>query len=205
MPPADDYAALLNSVLVEWNRAEEDIKIAEQVASKVVNPSIKELRYAGRRIVEALVKLQKNEPAQEICKLLNDALFDCHRARHDAIDAGTSKIAFDIEIMISKLGYEVILPVHPDFHNLIKDLRKVRANIRESRRDRENREAIYSVLESVNFPALVNSYEDLQENENIMKAIARRRRRSELIGVLGAVFGVLGILAAFFAAWYFSR
>jgi hypothetical protein len=204
MPPVDDYAELLNSVLVEWNRAEEDIKIAEQIASKVVNPSIKELRYAGRRIVEALVKMQSDGPAQDIRELLNDALFDCHRARHDAIDAGTSKIAIDIEIMISKLNYEVILPVHPTFPTLVKDLRKVRIKIRESRRNRENREAIYSVIESVDFPALVKSYEDLRENENIMKAIARRRRRSELIGVLGAAFGVLGFIAAIFA-WYFPH
>lgn len=204
MPPADDHAALLNSVLVEWNRAEEDIKIAEQVASKVVNPSIKELRYAGRRIVEALVKIQSDEDAVEISKLLNDALFDCYRARHDAIDAGTSKIAIDIEIMISKLNYEVILPVHPTFPKLVKDLGKVRAKIRESRKNRDNREAIYSVLESVNFPALVKSYEDLRENENIMKAIARRRRRSELIGVAGAAFGLLGFLTAVFV-WYFSH
>jgi hypothetical protein len=40
----DAYIELLNSVLDQWNRAEEDIKIAEQVANKVVNPSVKELR-----------------------------------------------------------------------------------------------------------------------------------------------------------------
>ena len=130
MPPLDDCSALLNSVLAEWNRAEEDIKIAEQVANKVVNPSIKELRYAGRRLVEALVKLQNAAPFEEVEALLNDALFNCHRARHDAVDAGTSKIAIDLDIMTTRLGYEVILPVHPAFPKLVQDLRVIRTKSR---------------------------------------------------------------------------
>ncbi len=204
MRPVDDFGALLNSVLVEWNRAEEDIKIAEQVANKVVNPSIKELRYAGRRIVEALVKFQNDAPAAEIVALLQDALFDCHRARHDAIDAGTSKIAIDLEIMISKLGYEVILSVHPTFPGLFQDLQKIRARIITSRRDRENRDKIYSVLEAADFPELVKSYTALRGNEHMMVAMARRRRRSELIGILGALFGAIGIAVAVIM-WFVTR
>lgn len=168
----NDYIEILKSILAEWNKAEEDIKIAEQVANKVVNPSIKELRYAGRRIVEALVKIQNNAPPDQISALLNDALFDCHRARHDAIDAGTSKIAIDLEIMTRRLGHDVILPAYPEFPRLYKSLRSVRAKIAESRKDRDNREAIYSTLESCDFPALVKQYSDLKENEDMMKAMA---------------------------------
>jgi hypothetical protein len=204
MPPLDDFEQLLNSVLIEWNRAEEDIKIAEQVANKVVNPSIKELRYAGRRIVEALIKFQKSAPNHEISALLNDALFDCYRARHDAIDAGTSKIAIDLDIMTSKLGYEVILPVHPAFPKLFQDLQKIREKIIESRRDRENRENIYSVLEVSDFPALVKAFNELKGNEHMMIAMAKRRRRSELIGIVGGIAAVLAIFVAFLL-WYFPR
>ncbi len=203
MPPLDDFEELLNSILVEWNRAEEDIKIAEQVANKVVNPSIKELRYAGRRIVEALVKFQNNAPI-EATALLNDALFDCYRARHDAIDAGTSKIAIDLEIMISKLGYEVILSVHPKFTELFQDLQKIRERIIESRRDRENRENIYSVLEATNFPALVKSFSALRGNEHMMVAMAKRRRRSELIGIAGFITAAIAIIVAILA-WIFPH
>jgi hypothetical protein len=199
MPPLDDFGALLNSVLIEWNRAEEDIKIAEQVGNKVVNPSIKELRYAGRRIVEALVKFQKSAPAGEISALLNDALFDCYRARHDAIDAGTSKIAIDLEIMISRLGYEVILSVHPAFPKLFQDLQKIRDKIIDSRRDRENREKIYSVLEASDFPVLVKSFAELRGNEHMMVAMAKRRRRSELIGIVGFITAAIAIIVAILA------
>lgn len=204
MPPLDDFEELLNSVLTEWNRAEKDIKIAEQVANKVVNPSIKELRYAGRRIVEAILKEQNAAPADDVIELLNDALFDCYRARHDAIDAGTSKIAIDLEIMTSRLGYEVILPVHPTFPKLFQDLQKVRERITESRENRDNREAIYSVLEASDFPALVKSFSELKGNEHIMVAMAKRRRRSELIGVIGGAAAVIAIIVAV-VLWYFPR
>jgi hypothetical protein len=145
----DVCLSLLNSVLDEWNQAEADIKLAEQVAHKVVNPSIKELRYAGSRIVDALVKLRvasKREHFDEIESLLRDAIFDCHRARHDAIDAGTSKIAIDLEIMADKIGFDVILSVHQNFSSLYKQLRAIRGKIVESRHLRSDREAIYSVI-----------------------------------------------------------
>ena len=53
--------------------AEKDIKIAEQIGDQVVFPSIKELRYAGRRIVDALQALSKSEDAAKVTALLEDA------------------------------------------------------------------------------------------------------------------------------------
>jgi flagellar hook-basal body complex protein FliE len=203
----DEVMDLLNSVLTEWNKAEEDIKVAEQVAHKVVNPSIKELRYAGRRVVDALVKAQTattQKEFQDIERQLHDAVFDCHRARHDAIDAGTSKIAIDLDIMMRRLGYEVILPVHPSFPVLFRELRLVRTKIVASRKNRLNREAIYSTIESVDFPALVEKYNLLMEDEKIMKEMARKRRRSELIGTCGFIVGVLGIVLCL-VTWYYPR
>jgi hypothetical protein len=115
MQLSDEQAALLNSIAEEWNQAEEDVKVAEQICNEIVVPAIKEMRYAGRRIVDAIAKMHAGERAEEIEALLREARFDCHRARHDAIDAGTSKIAIDLEIMVKKLGPEVILPVCPGF------------------------------------------------------------------------------------------
>ena len=207
MQLSDDCWKLLNSVLEEWNKAEADLKIAEQVAHKVVNPSIKELRYAGRRIVDSLLKARTASTAEHMSEIesqLHDALFDCHRARHDAIDAGTSKIAIDLEIMTKKLGYEVILPIYPEFPKLYKELRLVRAKIIASRRDRSSREAIYSVIEATDFPNLVRSYNLLMENEEMMKSMARRRRRSELCGIIGTIVGVIGVILAVIF-WYYPH
>jgi len=89
----------------EWNRAEADIKTAEMGVHSIVIPSVKELRYGGRRVIDALMEIARNPNNADntrIKALLDDAHFDCHRARHDAIDA--AKIAADLEIMTAKLG-----------------------------------------------------------------------------------------------------
>ena len=122
---SEDHLVILAAIQKEWNRAEEDIKTAELVVNKIVLPSIKELRYAGRRVIDALMIITANPHGADegqIRSLLDDAKFDCHRARHDAIDAATSKIAIDLEIMVSKLGYHAILPAYPDFPQLYQNL-----------------------------------------------------------------------------------
>jgi hypothetical protein len=107
---------------------------------------------------------------------LNDATFDCHRARHDAIDAGTSKIAIDLDVMVEKLGYEVIIPVYPDFIKFSQQLQSIRDSIAASRGKRENREMIYASIESAHFPELVRSYHTLRLSEEIVTAQVGRQR-----------------------------
>lgn len=198
MQLSDAHLALLNSILDEWNKAEQDIKLAEQICNLVVTPAIKELRYGGRRIVEALTKIAAGAPDGDVTALLQDAKFDCHRARHDAIDAGVSKISLDLEVMIDKLGYENILPAYSHLADLVNALSAVKEKIGASRANRENREAIYAVIEAADFAELVSMYRKLMGSEKMMTAMARRARRSDIIGVVGAVFGVAGLIAAIY-------
>jgi uncharacterized protein YdcH (DUF465 family) len=115
MTDLESYRAILTSILAEWNQAEGDIKQAEQVSQRVSEPSIKELRYAGRRVTEAIHKILSGGDPDDIRKLLHDADFDCHRARHDAVDAATSKIATDLKAMTDKLGYHAVLKAYQVF------------------------------------------------------------------------------------------
>jgi hypothetical protein len=189
---------LLGSILDEWNRSEEDIKIAEQVCNKIVIPSIKELRYAGRRIVDALTKMIAGGDQKEITALLEDARFDCHRARHDAIDAASSKIALDLETMIRKLKHQAIIPVFPAFPKLLRDLRLLRKRITESRKNRENREKIYSVLEAVDFPAFVDSFNEMRESEPIMRQLASGRRWDRVFTVGALIIAIIAVIVAIY-------
>lgn len=203
MPLTTEQQALLASIRKEWDRAEADIKIAEQVALKIVTPAVKELRYGGRRLVDMLNKMSAGASEEDLNAMLQEACFDCHRARHDAIDAATSKIAIDIEIMIEKLGYGSILPVYPDFPKLFNELGAVRTKIAESRGNRENREVIYSVIESVDFPALVAKYNEMRTSEHMMIALAKKSRRESLFGrygfwmtAAGTALGAIGVWLA---------
>jgi hypothetical protein len=165
----------------------------------IVIPSVKELRYGGRRLADALSRIASGAAPDDIRALLEEACFDCHRARHDAIDAATSKIAADLEIMVEKLEYEAILLAYPSFSALFRELIKVRDKITQTRGKRENREAIYSVIEATDFPALVASFNDMRGTEEIMKSLARKNRRNEFFGKWGLIVGgacfALGIAA----------
>ncbi|GAA0757115.1 hypothetical protein FHS52_000383 [Erythromicrobium ramosum] len=90
-----DYEEILTEIASEWGVAEEEIKLAEQIHHKVVLPAIKELRYAGRRLADALGAIARGAPATEVKDLIADARFRCHCARHDVIDASLLKIAID--------------------------------------------------------------------------------------------------------------
>jgi hypothetical protein len=190
---SEDHLSILATIQTEWNRAEADIKTAEMVVRKIVLPSVKELRYAGRRIIDVLMVITANpdDPNHaQIGALLEDARFDCHRARHDAIDAATAKIAADLEIMAEKLGYHAILPAYPEFPKLYQSLLTVRDKIKESREKRDNREAIYSVIEAVDFPALVPSFNTMRASEPIMVQLAKKSRRDRFFGEYGLYIGL---------------
>jgi hypothetical protein len=200
MPITDEHIELFRSIRSEWNKAETDIKTAEQVCLKVVIPAIKELRYAGRRIVDALASLDSGAPTEDINSFLCDAKFDCYRARHDAIDVATSKMAIDIEVMINKLKYSAILPAYPGFPKLFAEITEVRKKIATSRGNRENREAIYSVIESTDFPKLVSRFQEMKSCEQIMKAVAKSERKYKLIAIISLFLAVIS-LAVNFVPW----
>lgn len=185
-----------------------DIKQAEQVCLEVVNPAINELRYAGRRLIDAIGRTSNGAAPKDIEALLTDALFDCHRARHDAVDAATSKIAIDLEVFPDKLGIDVVLQGFPDFGDLFNEVELVRQKIAASRGARERRENIYTVIETVDFPALVASYNRLKGSMQIMRELAKKRRRERVwswaLGIGGIVIGAAGLIASVIF-WYFPR
>ncbi|MFN4353915.1 hypothetical protein [Parvibaculum sp.] len=199
MTSQQDIEAALNELCEEWNKAESAIKLAEQVNGEIVNPAIYELRYAGRRVVEALPKREKDRDTAK--KLLDDAHFDCCRARHDAIDAATSKMTADLRIAIDRIGADVVLDKFRDLPKLLAELSKVRKLIATSRENRNDRDAIYATIQDNNLVDIVRMFDEFQASETVLKAAAARIRISRFIsygfGVLGItltiVFGILSL------------
>jgi hypothetical protein len=193
----DDDPAV-EAVRVEWNKAEKAIKLAEQINGEIVNPAIYELRYAGRRLMEAISESDE----VKFKKLLGDAHFDCCRARHDAIDAATSKMVSDLKISVDKLGADIVLQHFPDFTSLFGSLSGVRKRIAISREDRDNREAIYAAIEKDTLPDMVDLYNNFLASESLLKESAKKRRseltRSHIFGWGGLV---LAAILAFFVVY----
>ena len=165
----------------------------------VVFPSIQELRYGGRRLIEALNKIEEGAPEDEIRRLLADAEFDCHRAQHDAIDAATSKIALDIEAATKKLGYDPVLKAFPDLSDLFTEITIVRDKVADSRENRDDRDKIYSVIEKDHFTKIIKLYDKFRSAEPIMRGLAKSERRNRGIGYLLTVTAIVIAIITFFS------
>lgn len=201
-------------IVEEWNKAEAAIKIAEQVNREIVIPSINELRYGGRRIIESLAC----DDISKKISLLDDAHFDCCRARHDAIDAATSKIAADLDIAAKQLGPDIVLRYFPKIIDLNKHLQSIRKKVTESRKDRHNRDNIYAVLQENNLEDIADIFEDFKSSEELMIQAASKvederkqieekfntalidreksRRKADRNFWVGTVIGTTGVLVA---------
>lgn len=188
-------------VCEEWNKAELAIKLAEQVNGEIINPAIYELRYAGRRIVEALTIVDEDA----IKKLLADAHFDCCRARHDAIDAATSKIAADLEISVHLIGPDIVLTHFKEFPNLYGKLSDVRKLIARSREDRNNRDKIYASIQSGNLSEIIDLYRSYQASEPLLIESARKQRRAALRNSIFGWVGIVSLLLTVIFAFYGPR
>lgn len=172
--------AVLADIQREWDLAEAAIKRCDQVANAAIIPAVNELRYAGRRIVDALNAAQTPGSQDKVRAYLEDARFDCHRARHDAIDAALDVIAKDLDNLTKKLGVDSVTRAFPGFSQLYIDFAKARAKIAVSRGDRENRNNIYETIAAVNFPDIADRYADLVTCKPIALRFAAQARRQRI-------------------------
>ena len=199
----NEFDATIDQIVEEWNKAERAIKHAENVNGEVVSPAISELRYAGRRIVEAM-QLRKSSP-EKAERFLQDALFDCHRARHDAIDAATTKMTGDLEAAVNFFTASVISNIFSNFSELYQTLLATREKIAESREHRDQRDAIYETIENTDLNRMIKLYDEFRTCEPLIaeeaKRIADETRRSKhksrislVVGAAGLLIGIIGLL-----------
>jgi len=114
--------ARLLELIKQWNIAEGRIKQAENVrAQEIVSAAIYELRYAGRKVVDAISLAQTTEWESDdaaegrIRAFIEDAIEDCVKAKHDAIDAALSFVTrwfFDQE---RQIGLKLVQQFYPHY------------------------------------------------------------------------------------------
>ena len=194
---------LLLKICSEWDAAEAEIKRVELVCGEVILPSINELRYAGRRLVDVMIATQSKDSLPKVRALLADVTFNCHRARHDAIDAGAAKITADLADAIKSFGGQIVASSFSQLPALMSGLSTLREKIVASRENREDRDKIYTVISNVDFKELIRLHSELMAVTPILKPIAveqqRRSKRDLFIGwggwVLALIFGTITVLA----------
>ena len=199
MPNLDsEITQVILEIHKEWKRSERCIKQAEQVNNAVVFPAIKELRYAGRRLVDALHLLLTDGDRKKALEFLMDAKFDSNRARHDAIDALVSKIAIDLEGILKYVGAKNVIKEFPKFSELIRLLNSIRIKIAESRGAIENRDVIYDEIEQEDVNQLIKLFMEMQGTETLMQSAAKK----ETVESLAIMVGFLGIAISIIAVAY---
>lgn len=195
-PEGFSYSEILRDIRQEWNKAEAAIKRAEQLVGDIHIPAVFELRYAGRRIIDALDAAHHGGTPDKILALLEDARFCCHRAQHDAIDAAMSKMSISLDNLTSRLGFDAVIAAYPPFREFYSDFMVAREKIALSRENRTDRNGIYESLTAVDLPDLTKRFTLLMAAEPIAKSAAIKLK---LGGFVGAVIAVATVLAAVFA------
>ena len=122
------------------------------------------------------------------------------RSRHDAVDAAISTIAAEMDVTAKKLGYRPVIDAFPDYPKLLETLRKAQAAIASSRGIRDERDKIYTAIESVDLIDLNDQYQRFKACGDIMRGLAKADRFWPLAGVIATVFfGVISAVLAYLA------
>jgi hypothetical protein len=207
----EELGAALASIATEWDKAEKLMKLAEKVRAEVVQPSVNELRYAGRRLVDAwqIAVIAEDDPEKQKAfdGFVNDALFRCHCAQHDAVDATVLFVQSALNQYEEDFGLGPLTRHFPDVADLRLSLAEAGDLIVSSRANRGNRVAEYDALAAQHLPPIITTYRKIQTNRAALEALvadsanegritSRRFRWSIIWPVLVAV--VIAV-AAYFA------
>lgn len=215
-----DIDDAIKKLIVQWNVAERRIKKAEQVrANEVVAAAIFELRYAGRKLIDAnnLLLNEPSDPANRsrVLEFLADATEDCVKAKHDAIDSMLDFITSWLDRTENKLGLSTVVRFFPNYIAITANISDIQDKIAASREDRTKlRDSIYDIIENEDYDAILSLYREMKQSEPRVQAEvdaenAERerfvRRQGQIhyegrinlaIGAAGLVMAVVGIVLA---------
>jgi len=210
----------IKRLIVQWNIAERRIKKAEQVrGNEVVGAAIAELRYAGRKYIDA-THLLIEQPGDQIARskaleYLADATEDCVKAKHDAIDSMLDFITSWLDRTENKLGLSAVVRFFPNYIEVTSNISTIQDKIEASREDRTKlRDLIYDVIETEDYENILTLYRVMHQSEERVQAEVEeetaekerfQRRVDQIqyegrvnlaIGVTGAVLAIVGVVLA---------
>jgi hypothetical protein len=179
----------------------------------VVYAAISELRYAGRKFVDACQLLSRQPVAADARRralaFLSDATEDCVKAKHDAIDASVHHVVFWFNEVEKRLSLSRVVEFFPEYLDVTAKIYTVQERISISRGNRNaDRDEIYDEIEREFYGTVLSLYGKMRRTHARVEAeIAseqaetlrkhRRQRTQDIATVISAVVGVAGFLAAF--------
>lgn len=202
--------AALADIAHEWNKAEKLIKQAERLRGEVVQPSVNELRYAGRRLVDALQESLKPDGDQaKFDGFITDCQMRCLCAQHDAVDASVLFIQKVIKEYEDEFGLGLMIEKFPWLADTRARLAEMDDIIIDCREKRGTRCEGYDQLADDHLPALVLDIRRLLTNRQALEELvsekaerdARDAGRFKINIYMAIGLAVLGLLGG----WALSK
>lgn len=163
--------------LEEWMRVEEALKKTERIKNEAFIPSINELRYAARRVVQANIDLNNGSASDEdVRRHLTEAIENCIKARHDAVDSAINYIHEKLNEACTSIGYPRIISVFPEYEETRKKMHEIDKMVIESRKNRSTLTEQYFEIEKTHLDKMVEFYLKLETSPKIVASMARRDR-----------------------------
>ena len=195
----DAFIQRIASLAQKWNEAEKWVKEGENINREVVTASINELRYAGRRIVDAFESYrQKNEKqTEEHIDAVEDNL---NKARHDVVDAIFSFCAERANQRRDEVGMSNAQKHFPDYAKLFALIKDMAEKIELSREEREQRDEIYGELidKLPDLKILCNEFEVSVDpiQEIVEKELKKEKESKNRAIVLAVISWIITIVVA---------
>jgi len=209
-----------------WMLAEKAIKAIEVLRDGVEEASILELRYAGRREIQARLLRQScsgREMTAEEEKQWQDhateACENCIKARDDAIDSAVMYLNGRVEDAVDKIGLPKVLLAFPELPEFRRRIRQINDLIVESRGDRTKLNQIYTTVLEEHLPEVLRIFWRFKDNEAIGAALekaaderaeqsyaAGRRDKVKLVAIFGALLlSILGNVLSVPIVWLLKK
>jgi len=198
--------AAIAQFIRQWNIAEQRIKRAEQVrANEVVSSAIFELRYAGRKIVDALdICLRANietdgQAREKVHAYIADATEDCVKAKHDAIDSMMDFVTIWFHEVEKSLSLTKVQQLFPNYLETTALIAGIQERIAESRKDRNTlRDSIYDQIDGDGYEQILRLFNTMRISKERIGAEINKERREKAVlrfmAVGGFIFGLLGAI-----------
>jgi hypothetical protein len=209
----DNLDAKLRELLEQWNIAEGRIKQAENArAQEIVSSAIYELRYAGRKVIDAIeLVLNSNWTTDRVAynqihEFIDDAIEDCVKAKHDAIDAVMSFVVRWFSDQERIIGLDNIQRFYPNYLAATAKITDMQDKIEESRKDRTKlRTAIYNEIEKGGYDEVLTLYKQMRDSKHRVDAAVKRRSRKDRWLLYLAIAGAVGVAISVvhFAVYYY--
>lgn len=197
-----------------WGEAETRLKEVEQIKGDFDVASINELRYAGRRFVDALlIELKHSDhiDGNGLIEAINEARNNCIRAKHDAIDSAYVYLLDRVRLMQDTFGIAICMTYFPGYSDILAEMKIVAEKIQASRTLRDQRILIYDDVATYNLPRLVKLYNQMESSEAAILELKQieqiqtekdeqDKRLNKRLGWGGLVVGILSLA---FSLWLY--